>query len=167
MTTHDPKPDSTSPASTKLRRSRLQLVCLSTLALLIMLAMLIGGFEYHAWHGGVDSYSYVARGTHGQVIAHVVSHDAQAASALRQRINAKPILLPPQGSSMGCTLPLNSDPIMVTSYSYAFFSGGQVIETVTSDNPTCGAATASCGDVTIWLGDMRPPLPTGMRETQP
>lgn len=155
--------DSTSPTLVRPQRSRLQLGCLSALALLILLALTVGGFEYTAWHSEVDSYTYVARGAHDQVIAHVVSHDAKAASALRQVINAKPILLPPQGPNMGCTLPLNS-PITVTSYSYTFFSGGRVIETVASHNLVCGAAAASCGGVTIWLGDMRPPLPTTMRE---
>lgn len=93
--------DSASPTPARPRRSRLQVGCLSALALLILLALTIGGFEYNAWHGEVDSYTFVARGQHDQVIAHVVSHDARAASALRQKINAMPILLPPQGPNMG------------------------------------------------------------------
>ena len=156
--------DSTSPIPVRPRRSRLQLGCLSALALLILLALAVGGVEYSAWHSGVDGYTYVAYGADNQVIAHIVSHDAKAASALRQRINAKPILLPPQGPNMGCTQPLNSGPIIVGSYSYTFFSGGRVIEMVASHNLICGAAAASCGGVTIWLGDMKPPLPTAMRE---
>lgn len=156
MMTHD----STMPtASTRPRRSRLQRGCLGALTLLILLALTVGGFEYNAWHGEVDSYTYVARGDHDQVIAQVISHDAKAVSALRQRINAKPILPPPAGPNMGCTLIPNS-PITVTSYRYAFYSGGRAIETVASDNLVCGAAAASCGGVTIWIGDMRPPLPT-------
>lgn len=156
--------DSTSPIPVRPRRSRLQLGCLSALALLVLLAVTVGGVEYSAWHSGVDGYAYVAYGAHNRVITQIVSHDAKAASALRQRINAKPILLPPQGPNMGCTQPLNSGPIIVGSYTYTFFSGGRVIETIASDNPVCGAAAASCGGMTIWLGDMRPPLPTAMRE---
>ena len=151
-------------APSRPRRSRLQLGCLSALTLLTLLALTVGGFEYTAWHADVDGYTYVAYGAHNQLIARIVSHDANAASALRQRINAKPILLPPQGPDMGCTQPLNSGPPTIGSYSYSFLSGGQVIETVTSHNLVCGAAAASCGGVTIWLGDMRPPLPSGMRE---
>lgn len=160
MMTHD----STSLIPTRPRRSRMQIGCLGALTLLILLALTVGGFEYNAWHGGVDSYTYVARGDHDQVIAQVTSHDAKAVSALRQRINAMPILLPPQGLNMGCTLPLDHPPLIIGSYRYTFYSGGQVIETVASENPTCGAAAASCGGVTLWIGDMRPPLPTTMRE---
>lgn len=155
---------SASPAPARPWRSRLQLGCLSALALLILMALTVGGIEYNAWHGGVDSYTYVARGDHDQVITHIGSHDAKAVSALRQRINAMPILLPPQGPNMGCTQSLDHPPLTVTSYRYTFYSGGQVIETVTSENPTCGVATVTCGGVTIWLGNMRPPLPTTMRE---
>ncbi len=158
MMTHN----SISPGPVRPRRSRLQLGCLSALALLILLTLTVGGFEYTAWHGGVDSYTYVARGAPDQVIAQVTSHDAKAASALRQKINAKPILLPPQGPNDGCTQPLNT-PITVGSYRYTFYSGGRVIETVASDNLVCGAAV-TCGGVTIWIGDMRPPLPTTVRE---
>lgn len=145
----------TNPGPARPRRSRAQLGCLSALALLILLVVAFSGFEYSAWHGEVDRYTYIARGAQGQVIAHVVSHDAKSATALRQWINDKPILIPPE-NVMGCTLPLNSDPIMVTSYMYTFFSSGRVIETAASDNPTCGHATASCGGVTIWLGSMTP-----------
>lgn len=151
MMTHD----STSPTPARPRRSLLRLGLLSALALLILLALAFGGFEYNAWHSGVDSYTYVARGDHSQVITNVVSRDAITASALRQSINAKPILLPPE-NAMGCTLPLDNSPLTVTSYSYTFYSGGRVIETVTSENPACRKATASCGGVTIWLGDMMP-----------
>lgn len=156
--------DSPSPIDTRPRRSRLQTGCLSALALLILLALVVCGYEYSAWHSGVDSYTFVARGAHDQVIAQVTSHDAKAASALRQRINAMPILLPPQGPNMGCTQPADHPPLTVGSYRYTFYSGGQVIETVASENPTCGAAAATCGDVTIWIGGMWPPLPTAMRE---
>lgn len=155
--------DSASPIDARPRRSRLQTGCLSALALLILLALVVCGYEYSAWHSGVDSYTFVARGAHDQVIAQVTSHDAKAASALRQRINAMPILLPPQGPNDGCTQPPNT-PITVGSYRYTFYSGGRVIETVASDNLVCGAAAATCGGVTIWIGDMRLPLPTAMRE---
>ncbi|HZC08130.1 MAG TPA: hypothetical protein VE338_21010 [Ktedonobacterales bacterium] len=165
--TRDATSSTSASAPASPRRSRRQVGCLSSLALLILLALTVCGIEYNAWHGGVDGYTYVARGDHDQVIAHVVSHDAKAASALRQKINAKPILLPPQGPNMGCTLPLNTPPLTVADYRYTFYSSGQVIETVASENPTCGVADVTCGGVTIWLGDMRPPMPTGMRETQP
>ena len=126
---------------------------LSALALVILLALAFGGFEYRIWHSDVDGYTYIAHGAQGQVIAQMVSHDARAASALRQRINAKPILLPPE-DSMGCPQALDASPDPVASYQYTFLLGGQVIETVASDNPTCDRASASCGGLSIWLGDM-------------
>ncbi|HEU0025971.1 MAG TPA: hypothetical protein VFQ25_02555 [Ktedonobacterales bacterium] len=135
------------------RQARSRLGCWGVLALLVLLPAAFGGFEYIVWHRDVDSYTFVARDGGGQVIGHVASHDAKAASTLRRALNAHttPLLEDtPLWPSPECQPTLNYT-IPVASYTYTFSAGGQVVETITSYRTICGVALASCGAITLYL----------------
>jgi hypothetical protein len=118
--------------------------------------LIFGAFEYAIWHMPVDSYTFIARNTDGQVIAHETSNDTRVASALRERINNDindPSELFANLFGPGCNEPIYTGPD--ASYFYDFRAGAWTIETVWSPivHTDCGQAWVNCGGWTTLTQD--------------
>lgn len=114
-------------------------------------------YQHIIWTEPVDSYTFIEQRADGQVISAIMSHDAAAATHLRQTIND----LPRVQHVVTCSHTLGNAPSPANqfTYIYIFYLHGLPIETVTGLTNDCTVGSIQC------RGDFAPTLVAGVPNT--